>query len=347
MVTLYEQLGGHGSLLQQSVLRFVLAQCDMSTLEGAAAVDTHFRVHCKEIVRCVRAPRATLSGPAMGARSMLLVFMHIPKFRKAVYSMSATLSEPPPFVLALRELFRSLEQGGDAGRVGVDMLLPFLDAEEQQDATSFFFKLLDKMKDSGLEIAEDLFKITCEHIALPTRRRIGKFAFLPLRVHGHSTLYEGLEDFIRVRSQDIGSRRCCFTGLSPVLMFSLDRFRYDEHIRACVKNVDRFEFPSLLDMSQVCPGAGVYKLYAALGHAGQMFEGVFSLFINPLRSSEWYRFSRTDVQQVEYQEATDRLFGGDGHDANDPVANLLVYVRMSDIRDLDCDGANSAFPFTI
>merc|ERR1712185_370817 len=97
-----------------------------------------------------------------------------------------------------------------------------------------------------------------------------------------------------------------------------------------IKKLGRLEFPVNFSLRSFCASADSsedYHLFATLGHRGAIDQpGIFSFYLKPLRSRQWYRFDRTCVCEADQREAVDELFGGSDFDAaRDPVAVMLMY----------------------
>ncbi|KAG8470588.1 hypothetical protein KFE25_009009 [Diacronema lutheri] len=156
-----------------------------------------------------------------------------------------------------------------------------------------------------------------------------------------------------------------FKSLPPVLHLHLLRFEFDYATEQMAKINSRFEFPELLDLdadgrkyltADSDPNVrNLYKLHSVLVHSGGLNGGHYYVYVQPFggeHTNRWYKFDDDRVTCVPPAEAIEGSWGDDAvaelrpgqmqgyYRAGGPKvssAYMLVYIRDSAVRELDCE----------
>lgn len=161
-----------------------------------------------------------------------------------------------------------------------------------------------------------------------------------------------------------------FKSLPPVLHLHLLRFEFDYATEQMAKINSRFEFPDMLDLdvddrkyltADSDPNVrNLYKLHSVLVHSGGLNGGHYFVYVQPFGSehtNRWYKFDDERVTCVPASEAIEGSWGDDATAEQRPgqlhagmqgyyrggggpkvsSAYMLVYIRESAIRELNCE----------
>ncbi|EKX50612.1 hypothetical protein GUITHDRAFT_66749, partial [Guillardia theta CCMP2712] len=295
----------------------------------------------------------------------------------AIVSRSDSSSSSTDSVaLALQRVFYNLQHSKKS--VGTKALTKSfgwdaLDAFTQHDVQELDRVLCDNLEEKMKGTIVDgevprLFRgklqnfVKCINVDFSSLRE-EEFYDLSLNVKGCKNIEESLMKYVEVEKLDgenkymadghglqDAEKGCAFLSLPPVLHLHLKRFEYDPVRDANVKINDKFEFGSVLDLSQYMQGKAKsslsYLLHSVLVHSGDVHGGHYFAYIRPDCKSKWLKFNDERVSVVSAEEAIQNNFGGedesDGDSAFSPSANrgrsssrrtsnayMLVYVRES------------------
>jgi ubiquitin carboxyl-terminal hydrolase 7 len=230
------------------------------------------------------------------------------------------------------------------------------DVVMQHDAQEFLRVLLDtlegKMRDAGGELEmglQALFQgkmrstIQCVGVNWATQR-IESFYDISLNVKGFGNLgdafrgevvEERLEGANQYRTEQLGLQDAIlkkeFLSFPDVLQLHLRRFEYSSATQRTCKVPDRFEFPTLLDLTEFASNTdgkpNVFELFGVLTHVGTI-GGHYYAFIRTSKGPTWYKFNDATVTIEDAETAVAGNFGGK---AKCFSAHLLVYIRRSEI----------------
>ncbi|OZJ04728.1 hypothetical protein BZG36_01825 [Bifiguratus adelaidae] len=297
-------------------------------------------------------------------------------FRKAVYEIPTEQDEPTKSIaLALQRLFYNL-QFNDLSVGTTELTRSFgwdsLDAFMQHDVQEFNRVLQDnlevKMKNTPADGAtKRLFEgkmksyIKCINVDYESSR-VEDFYDIQLNVKGCKNVEESFKEYIAEETlegdnsymaegyglQD-AKKGVIFESFPPVLHLQLKRYEYDIERDAMVKNNDRYEFPTEIDLEPYLEPANrtgqgeKYILHGVLVHSGDFHGGHYFALLKPEKDGKWYKFDDDRVTLATLKEVTEENFGGEPPNAMGAVrpnmkvlkrftnAYMLVYIRESAI----------------
>ena len=107
-------------------------------------------------------------------------------------------------------------------------------------------------------------------------------------------------------------------GLPPILQLHLMRFQYDWQTDTMSKINNRFRFPKVLDLSNICADIEkgqemnvVYDLQSVVIHVGEFGSGHYYSYVRPdMNEKQWYRFDDDKVTPVSYKDVAADAYGG-------------------------------------
>ena len=319
--------------------------------------------------------------------SMLQTLYHLPVFRHLLYSLPTDADSGGSVPLSLQRVFYHLQTSTSA--VSTKHLTQAfgwnsLESWQQHDVQEFSRVLLDAIservkktemegKPDALFAGKSQMYVECVHVPYKSER-VETYLDLAMNVKGCRGLRESFDQYVEVeildkdnayRAEQFGLQEARkgsrFLTFPPVLQLQLKRFEYNFERDMNVKVNDRFEFPTLLDLSSYIytppPSADApapppssddpaqYYLHSVLVHSGSGHGGHYYSFIRPFfqgvpyAESGWYKFDDETVTTATEEEATVGNYGGDMRgNAYFPLgrmsmsnanAYMLVYVRKS------------------
>ena len=208
--------------------------------------------------------------------SMLQTLYHLPVFRELLYSLPTDADSGGSVPLSLQRVFYHLQTTATA--VSTKHLTQAfgwnsLESWQQHDVQEFSRVLLDaiseRVKKTDMEGKPDaLFAgksqmyVECVHVPYKSER-VETYLDLAMNVKGCRGLRESFDQYVEVemldkdnayRAEQFGLQEARkgsrFLTFPPVLQLQLKRFEYNFERDMNVKVNDRFEFPTLLDLSQ-------------------------------------------------------------------------------------------------
>jgi ubiquitin carboxyl-terminal hydrolase 7 len=121
----------------------------------------------------------------------------------------------------------------------------------------------------------------------------------------------------------------------PVLVLQLKRFEYDLTTWRRYKVNERYQFPKLLNIRDICrsdaTGEFEYKLTGAVLHSGTAQGGHYMSAIKFPES--WVLFNDADVSGLNDRDFFTKAFGGFGD--SKPCAYLLFYAKIDATFEID------------
>lgn len=164
--------------------------------------------------------------------------------------------------------------------------------------------------------------VECLDVPYGSSRR-EKFYDLQLDVQNMKDLYESLRNYTAEEilegdnlydAEHYGKQRARkgvrFIRFPPVIQFHLKRFTFDPTRMDMVKINQRFEYPEVLDLSRVLPGAGTYDLFCVIVHAGDVGGGHYYVINRPGGKRWWMKFDDEKVYPVSSHSALADSYGG-------------------------------------
>ena len=318
--------------------------------------------------------------------------------RKSVYKMPTEADDSAKSVgLALQRVFHDLQFNDKS--VGTKKLTKSfgwetLDSFMQHDVQEFLRVLLEKLeiKMKGTCVEGQISKlfegktvsyIKCKNVDY-TSSRAESFYDIQLSIKDKKDILESFRDYVKKEvldgenKYDAGShglqdaeKGILFTSFPPVLHLHLMRFQYDPVTDSSVKFNDRFEFPSVLDLSDFLhrkpdetdeamevdnednskdkdKEQTTYILHAVLVHSGDNHGGHYVVFINPSGDGKWCKFDDDVVSRCNENEAIRNNFGGSSDDEvtmrQSTNAYMLVYIRKSALKEVLCQVRKDDIP---
>jgi len=263
-------------------------------------------------------------------------------------------TQPTPSIglLSLRHVFSLMKSGSipsSSTSIGVAKGLPAstfilcrnlgISVMEQQDSQEFWKLLLPELK---MPLLADVYQGSYEDYIVAQdgsgreKRREETFLDVSLEVSSGSVLQSMEEQFKKPEllsekegngwrpekgADKVDALKGCLLraqGLPSLLQLHLKRFRYDWQTDVTSKINDRFEFPEVLDLSEVCTDIEkdeeertIYDLQSIVVHVGEYGSGHYYAYVRPdVRSDQWYRFDDDTVTQVDYEDVRADSSGG-------------------------------------
>ncbi|KAJ7114235.1 hypothetical protein C8R44DRAFT_795304 [Mycena epipterygia] len=314
---------------------------------------------------------------AVGYMSCILqVSFFICSLRRAIYQIPTEDAEPRASVaLAIQRIFYNLQVSSNAVAT-TELTASFgwkeLDVTIPRDAVEFHRVLQDKltklMKGTSVETAiDDVYSgnmRSCFKCISVDYEYVRKETFfdLQLEVRGMKTLYDSFKDYVSVRLLDgynkyntveFGPQDAksgiIFDSFPSVLSLQLKRFQYDIWKDKMVKNNDRHEYPSQIDLAEFLDVTAdrsqswVYNLFGVVVHSGDVSGGFYFTFIKPSRTEGWLKLHDDQVTRAAEKEVFEGCYGGEPigstsslDESNTPDAEktstqayILFYIRDS------------------
>jgi len=141
-----------------------------------------------------------------------------------------------------------------------------------------------------------------------------------------------------------------FSHIPKVMIFPLQRLRFNRELGIPEKLHDEFKFPDVVSLAGVlgCAGAagedggedgGEYVLLSVLMHKGKAESGHYWSFVKD--GARWLKFNDTEVHEVSAEVVLEQ---GKGSSDSDASASCLVYVEKGLLvgEDIDTNGARVA-----
>ena len=318
-------------------------------------------------------------GATCYMNSVLQSLFHLPAFRKIVYNMptSGTEDEAKCIPLNLQRLFCSMQFSKKAvstkkltASFGWGGQETFMQHDVQEFCRVLMDNLEEKMKGTDMEKSiADLFRgktrryIRCVNVDFESSQE-QEFYDLSMVVKGCKSLKESFEKYCEKERMDgdnqyqtdkFGKQDADmgveFVEFPPVLQLHLGRFEYDFNYDTMVKINDRFEFPTVIDLSPYLAGDGdkpscEYELFGVLVHMGNVVVGHYYSFLRTTPDQQWFKFDDEWVTKEESATAIDDNFGGvtEYHRWKSYSGYMLVYVKRSEIPRVFEPIADSAVP---
>lgn len=297
---------------------------------------------------------------------------HIPRVRGMI--INPTTDTRSPALASLGYVFAAMQKAAENGMDGFAQATPTtvlcrtlgIPVWEQQDSSEFWKLLLPEFK---LPQLVDLYQGSYEgYIAAldgsgRERKREEQFLDLSLDVSSGSVA-ASLEDMFcrpELLSEKEGNgwrpekgadkvdalkgSLLKANGLPPILQLHLMRFQYDWQTDTMSKINDRFRFPKVLDLSNICSGIEkdevarvVYDLQSIVVHVGDYGSGHYYAYVRPnVRQNTWYRFEDDKVTEVSYKEVAADAYGGQSRRiaAQEAESNKGILARLFGFGDGD------------
>eukprot|EP00727_Mastigamoeba_balamuthi_P006595 m51a1_g2556 putative peptidase c19 family ubiquitinyl hydrolase (1045) ;mRNA; f:324034-328280 len=298
-------------------------------------------------------------GATCYMNSVMQALFHTPEVRAYVYRYGSD----HPITLELQRLFARMQMGErpfvDTKALTTSFGWTESDAFEQQDAQELLrvlFEALDLI--AALTDTPPLTALyrgsledytTCSECH-STRSREDPFFDLQLPVRGLGTLEDSIRRFCEPEQMRGENRVSCPTcgratdslkglrikELPRLLTLQLKRFDFDPATYRRVKINTRLEYPAVLDLSHIVPGAPKYNLFAVMLHSGGAMGGHYQAFVRA-DSGCWIRCNDSSVVAVPETELA-QGFGGPpesaGAVAHRPDSTTSAYMLM--YRSSDC-----------
>ena len=329
-------------------------------------------------------------GATCYMNSLLQTLYHLPLFRHLLYSLPTSSDTTNSVPLSLQRVFYQLQNSNHA--VSTKLLTQAFgwnssESWQQHDVQEFSRVLLDNIservkktemdgKADALFAGKSQMYIQCVNVPFKSER-IETYLDLAMNVKGCKTLKESFDQYVEVellekenayRAEQYGlqdaRKGSRFLTFPPILQLQLKRFEYNFERDMNVKVNDRFEFPTMLDLSPYLATSSpieptdppMYYLHSVLVHSGSGHGGHYFSYIRPFfdgveyESGGWYKFDDETVVRATEEEATvgcyggppERAGGGGGGGGYFPLgrmslassanAYMLVYVRQSVVR---------------
>jgi len=301
-------------------------------------------------------------GATCYMNSLLQTLFHIPYFRRAVYHMPTTESDPPDLSipLALQSLFYKVQFADNAVATkdltrsfGWDAYDSFMQHDVQELNRVLCEKLEEKMKSTTVEgTIQKLFEghmvnyINCLDVEYKSTRKEA-YLDLQLDVKGCKDVYASFDKYVEVEKLDGDNKYRAeghglqdaekgvkFMDFPAVLQLQLKRFEYDFQRDTMVKINDRYEFPESLDLDAgdgkyLSPDAdrsvrNKYLLHSVLVHSGGVNGGHYYAYIRPELQGQWFKFDDERVTREEASKALNDQYGGDDDGPNNGGYNPAV-----------------------
>jgi ubiquitin C-terminal hydrolase len=243
-----------------------------------------------------------------------------------------------------------------------------LNEETAQDGSKPASSSTDMSSSLVAKLFEGSMENYIECINVPYKStRLETFLDLQMNVKGCGSLDKSFEQYIEVetldkknqyRAEGFGlqdaKKGIRFKSFPPLLQLQLKRFEFNFMTEQNTKLNERFEFPSLLDLSKYLQHSeekeaneqqqtAVYALHSVLVHAGSVGGGHYYCYERPLRrrvaeelkisaldfylNSPWYKFDDETVSKVKSEEAIEGNFGG--NKLSTANAYMLVYISTT------------------
>ncbi|CAI0392620.1 unnamed protein product [Linum tenue] len=259
-------------------------------------------------------------GATCYMNSLLQVLYHIPRFKRAVYSIRTIGNDKPSgsFTSALQNLFFRLQ--AKTTRVSTKELTKSFgwkinDSFRQHDVQEFNRVLCEKLEDAMkgttaegtikmLFEGEFMSYIRCLSVDYNSTRK-EFFYDLQLDVTGCKDVYASFDKYVEVEQ-----------------LSGDNRYHAEGH---GLQINDRYEYPLQLDLDRegrkyLSPDAdysvcNLYTLHSVLVHAGRENAGHYYAFIRPPVSDEWYKFDDEHVTKEDVKRVLEE-YGGEEEDAN-------------------------------
>ena len=271
---------------------------------------------------------------------------HIPKFRKAILEWQDPSEKCPVHLKAFIEnlylLFVAIQYSEDkrldpshaVGTIG--SLLGC--GRGQQDASEYLALLLNKLRDAGMEVIEELFigsraddhgvEEFLQHTVLVKSDTDLKTA-LNLSM-GHSL------QIFRQHSQQSNSIIRCFLKLPHIFLLDLSRLTLDQG--TFTKPNYKLVFPSFFSLNQLMKkeleGETVlkpYQLLAVIIHHGETNAGHFSIDLWDQQQQSWFRIDDNNSEVITWEDVIQDGYGGLQEESS---AYCLVYADATETKDI-------------
>nr|XP_054603690.1 uncharacterized protein LOC107377295 isoform X2 [Nothobranchius furzeri] len=93
-----------------------------------------------------------------------------------------------------------------------------------------------------------------------------------------------------------------------VLTLLLKRFKFDYHVKKCVKIQSKVQIPSSLQIPPNEIQSLTYELYAYVDHFGELRHGHYTVTIKSQEDKKWYHFDDTLVKLGDFQEQSQNVY---------------------------------------
>ena len=304
-------------------------------------------------------------GATCYMNSVLQSLFHLPAFRRIVYDMPTNGTEDPKtsIPLNLQRLFcemqfrpRAVSTKALTVSFGWGDYQTFMQHDVQEFCRVLMDNLETKMKGTDMEHSiADLFRgktrrfIRCVNVPFESSQE-DEFYDLTMVVKGCKSLEESFEKYCekermdgdnQYQTDEYGKQDADmgveFVEFPPVLQLHLGRFEYDFNYDMMVKINDRFEFPTVIDLSPYLAGDDKgnceYELFGVLVHFGDVGLGHYYSFLRPTPDKEWFKFDDEWVTREDSHVAIEDNFGGRSQwgRAKSYSGYMLIYVKRSEI----------------
>lgn len=128
-------------------------------------------------------------------------------------------------------------------------------------------------------------------------------------------------------------KRSRIASASNHLIFHLKRFEFDHSLRRIRKKNDRFELPSVLDLSPYMSEdhahvTVMYELGGVIIHDGSASDGHYFSIVKDRKSQKWFRCSDESITEIDLMDIPSFAFGVEGDDSGVGRSALMVIYDL-------------------